>query len=191
MHKKNFYVHFNEVVNVSYKPKNFYRGIFFILQKKFFVLKFILEGDFVRIYLDNCCYNRLHDKTISEEIINDKNAVINIQKKIIKKNLELATSFMLHYENYRNKNADDRDKNDFFMKSYRNIYIGVEFVDDLKILVENVLESGIKIKDAYHIASAILAECDFFITVDKRLLKYSSEKLKIINPVDFLKILEE
>lgn len=98
---------------------------------------------------------------------------------------------MLHYENYRNKNADDRDKNDFFMKSYRNIYIGVEFVDDLKILVENILESGIKIKDAYHIASAILAECDFFITVDKRLLKYSSEKLKIINPVDFLKILEE
>ena len=46
-------------------------------------------------------------------------------------------------------------------------------------------------KDAYLIASAILAECNYFITVDKRLLKYTSEKIRLINPVEFLKILEE
>ena len=86
----------------------------------------------MRIYLDNCCYNRHHDKKVSDEITQDKNAVIAIQKEIIKKN-----------------------------------------------------------KDAYHIASAILAECDFFVTVDKRLLKYSSEEIKIISPVDFVKIMGE
>lgn len=30
----------------------------------------------MQIYLDNCCYNRHHDKNLSEEIISDKNTVI-------------------------------------------------------------------------------------------------------------------
>ena len=142
----------------------------------------------MRIYLDNCCYNRHHDKKVSEEIIQDKNSVIAIQKEIIKKNIELATSFMLHYENNQNKNIRDRNYNNFFIKNYRTIYIGVDRVDDLSKKVELITKNGIKTKDAYHIASAILAECDFFVTVDKKLLKYSSEEVKIISPVDFVKI---
>ena len=82
----------------------------------------------MRIYLDNCYYNRHHDKKVSDEITQDKNAVIAIQKEIIKKNIELATSFMLHYR-----------------------------ADDLSKKVESITNSGIKTKDAYHIASAILA----------------------------------
>ena len=74
------------------------------------------------------------------------------------------------------------------MKSHRKIYIGIECVEDLKILVEQLLESGIKEKDAYHIASAILAECDYFITFDKKLLKFSADSIKIINPVDFMEV---
>ena len=145
----------------------------------------------MRIYLDNCCYNRHHDKKVSDEITQDKNAVIAIQKDIIKKNIELATSFMLHYENNQNKNIRDRNYNDFFIKTYRTTYIGIDRADDLSKKVESITKSGIKTKDAYHIASAILAECDFFVTVDKRLLKYSSEEIKIISPVDFVKIMEE
>lgn len=111
----------------------------------------------MRIYLNNCCYNRHHDKKVSEEIIQDKN-------------------------------IRDRNYNDFFIKNYRTIYIGVDRVDDLSKKVELITKNGIKTKDAYHIASAILAECDFFVTVDKKLLKYSSEEVKIISPVDFVKI---
>lgn len=33
----------------------------------------------MRIYLDNCCYNRHHDKKVSDEITQDKNSVIAIQ----------------------------------------------------------------------------------------------------------------
>ena len=145
----------------------------------------------MRIYLDNCCYNRQHDKTVSEEIADDKAAVITIKKAIVGKKLELATSFMLHYENNRNKNIRNKDYNDFFMKNYRTVYIGVEFAEELKILSEKITQSGIKIKDAYHIACAIIAECDYFITVDKRLLKFQSEQIKIINPIEFVKILED
>ena len=144
----------------------------------------------MRIYLDNCCYNRHHDKKSSEEITKDKNAVIKIQKEIIKKNIELATSFMLHYENYQNKNVRNRNYNDFFIKNYRTIYIGVDRLDDLNKKISVITECGVKIKDAYHIASAILAGCDFFVTVDKKLLRVSSEEIKIISLVDFAKMLE-
>lgn len=144
----------------------------------------------MRIYLDNCCYNRHHDKKVSDEISRDKNAVIAIQKEIIRKNLELATSFILHYENSRNRNIRNRNYNDFFIKSYRTIYVGIDKLDDLSKKVELLRALGVKIKDAYHIASAILADCDFFVTVDKKLLNVSSDEIKIISPVELVKILE-
>ncbi|MBQ9496500.1 MAG: PIN domain-containing protein [Selenomonadaceae bacterium] len=144
----------------------------------------------MRIYLDNCCYNRHHDKKISDEIVADRNAVIIIQKEIIRKKIELATSFMLHYENYQNKNVRNRNYNDFFIKNYKTVYVGVEKLDELAKIIPKILECGVKIKDAYHIASAILAGCDFFVTVDKKLLKVSLEEIRIINLVELAKILE-
>ena len=144
----------------------------------------------MRIYLDNCCYNRQHDESVSDEISKDKTAFIKIKKEIILKNIELATSFMLHYENNQNKNINNRNNNDFLIRNYRTIYIGVDSIEKLKILVDEIILSGVKQKEAYHIASAILSDCDYFITVDKKLLKYKTDKVKIINLVDFIKILE-
>lgn len=40
--------------------------------------------------------------------------------------------------------------------------------------------------DACHVSCAILAECDYFITTDKRLLKYQSEYIKIYNPINYI-----
>jgi len=144
----------------------------------------------MRIYLDNCCYNRHHDKKISDEIVADRNAVVAIQKEIIRKEIELVTSFMLHYENYQNKNVRDRNYNDFFIKNYKTIYVGVENLNELAEIIPGILNCGVKIKDAYHIASAILTECDFFVTVDKKLLRVSLEEIRIINLVELAKILE-
>lgn len=50
--------------------------------------------------------------------------------------------------------------------------------------------TGIKYKDACHVACAIYAGCDFFISTDMRLLKYTNEKIVMLSPVDFLKKLE-
>ena len=88
------------------------------------------------------------------------------------------------------KNINNRNNNDFLIRNYRTIYIWVDSIEKLKILVDEIILSGIKQKDAYHIASAILSDCDYFITVDKKLLKYKTDKVKIINLVDFVKILE-
>ena len=86
-----------------------------------------------------CCYNRFFDEDSAEKISNDAKNVIQIQKEIVQKNLELVTSFMLHYENYRKKDEDQRDKIDFFIKSNRKIYIGIDSVESLKIFGRSLL----------------------------------------------------
>ena len=43
-----------------------------------------------------------------------------------------------------------------------------------------------KYKDAYHVASAIIAGCDYLISTDKRLLKYKNDKIKLVNPIEFV-----
>ena len=58
----------------------------------------------------------------------------------------------------------------------------------LKEKVKSIKSTGIKDKDAYHLASAILADCDYFVTVDKRLLKFSNDKIKIMNIIDFMEV---
>ena len=142
----------------------------------------------MRIYLDTCCYNRRYDDKSIGDIFTEYQDIIAIQKEIVSGNIELATSFMLHYENYSKKNIEQRDSIDLFIKTYRKIYIGIDYMDILKEKVKNIKSTGIKDKDAYHLASAIVANCDYFVTVDKRLLKYSNEQITIINLIDFMEV---
>ena len=63
----------------------------------------------MRVYFDICCYNRrFDDKSIGEISLEYQN-MIEIQNEIVKGNIELVTSFMLHYENYSKKNIEQRD----------------------------------------------------------------------------------
>lgn len=141
----------------------------------------------MRIYLDNCCYGRTFDDQKQEKINSETVAIIKIQNKIIEHEFELATSFILHYENGNKPDENQRRQIENFYRTYKKIYIGIEFADKLRLLARKIIADGIKEKDAYHVASAILAECDFFITVDDRLLKYKSDKIVLINPTDFVK----
>lgn len=143
----------------------------------------------MRIYLDMCCYNRQFDEKNSEKIILEADAIMHVRNEIRNKNLELATSFILHYENDKKINQDMKIAIEKFFKTNSKIYIGVDFSEKLSKLVKKIMQTGIKMNDAYHIASAILAECDYFLTVDYRLLKYHNDKIKIVNPIDFVEIL--
>ena len=52
------------------------------------------------------------------------------------------------------------------------------------------MQTGIKEMDASHLACAIMADCDYFLTTDDRVLKFQSDKIKVVNPIEFLKVLE-
>lgn len=53
-------------------------------------------------------------------------------------------------------------------------------------LADKIASFGVKEKDSLHIACAIEAESDYFLTTDKRLLNKTIDGIKIINPVDFI-----
>ena len=53
------------------------------------------------------------------------------------------------------------------------------------------MQLGIKPKDALHLACAIESGCDYFITTDKGLINKAVPDIKIINPIDFVREMED
>ena len=145
----------------------------------------------MRIYLDNCCFNRPYDDQKQISISLDSQAKLYVQDKIKAGELELATSFVLNYENSQNPYPIRRQSIGQFISEYLCIHIGQGAREQLEPLIRDIMKTGIKVKDAAHVASAILAGCEFFLTTDKRLLKFKTDKLELIAPVEFVRRLEE
>lgn len=144
----------------------------------------------VRIYLDNCCFNRPYDNQEQMTIFLETEAKLYIQNLIKEKKLELVWSYILDFENYANQNEEKRELiQDWLNYSICDIEENIEVIDYSKQLNE----IGLDYYDSLHIACAIFAECNYFITTDSRILKRASEikLIEIANPLDFIKILED
>jgi predicted nucleic acid-binding protein len=48
------------------------------------------------------------------------------------------------------------------------------------------MATGVKMKDACHIACAEMMNCDYLLSTDKRMLKYKSESMELLNPIEFI-----
>lgn len=70
------------------------------------------------------------------------------------------------------------------------VYIGYDNIEVIKQRAAEIIKTGVKAKDAMHISCAIESKADYFITTDIRLLKFSSNEIKLINPIDFITLLE-
>ncbi|MBQ5569791.1 MAG: hypothetical protein IIT45_05035, partial [Treponema sp.] len=60
----------------------------------------------MKIYLDNCCYNRPYDDQSYLSISLETQAKLLVQSLVKEKHLELASSFILDYENSCNPYMD-------------------------------------------------------------------------------------
>lgn len=145
----------------------------------------------MKIYLDNCCLNRPYDDQSFIRISLEAQAKLFIQNLIKKGKLELVTSYMLMYENNLNPFKMRKNSIEQFIYDNTSLFIPYEKHDIIEKEALLIMDTGIKYKDACHIASAILGKCDYFITTDKRLLKYKSNELALTNPIDFVSNLEE
>jgi predicted nucleic acid-binding protein len=74
-----------------------------------------------------------------------------------------------------------------FVDGFSDYFIGHEREKEAILLTNEIMETGIRRKDASHLACSIIAECDYFITTDNRVLKFKTDKIQAINPVDFVK----
>ncbi|NJL58879.1 MAG: type II toxin-antitoxin system VapC family toxin [Desulfobacteraceae bacterium] len=54
--------------------------------------------------------------------------------------------------------------------------------------MNELTSAGLKALDALHIACAVSLECEYFLSVDKGILKKADKcsEIKIINPVNFI-----
>ena len=141
----------------------------------------------MRIYLDNCCYNRPYDDQSQIRISLETQAKLEIQKMIKEGELELISSYVLRYENSRNPFELRRKFIEGFVRENTSVYIDVDRADQIKQLADDIIATGVKTADAYHVACAILAEGEFFLSTDDRLLKYQTDSIKIVDPITFIR----
>ena len=138
-----------------------------------------------KVYLDNCCFNRPYDDQTQLRIELETKSKLNIQQQIVEKKLLLVSSVILEFENNDNPYFIRKIAVMNFLKNAREY---VDESEEMFNLAREINQKGIKIKDASHLACAIIAKCDYFLTTDDRLLKYKDDRIRIINPIDFILI---
>ncbi len=73
----------------------------------------------IRIYLDNCVFNRPFDDQTSIRIKLETEAKLYIQNKIFKNVIELVWSYILEYENEQNPFIERREA----IKEWKNLAV--------------------------------------------------------------------
>lgn len=144
----------------------------------------------MKIYLDNCCYNRPYDDQSKMRIYLETQAKLHIQDMIRQEKIELVTSYILDFENSNNRSMQKKLAIQKFMNEYAVLYVSNKNEKDITKIAEAIMKTGIKEKDAYHVACAVMAECNYFVTTDDRLLKYQSEKIKLVTPGELIRRME-
>ncbi|GHV32018.1 hypothetical protein FACS18949_01800 [Clostridia bacterium] len=148
-----------------------------------------MENKKLLVYLDNCCYNRPFDNQEQRSVQLETQAKLWIQDLIKDDKVALVVSFFSLFENNANKDADKAENISEFFENAA-VYIDETCIDKVCTLRDEIMTTGIKHKDAIHLATAIVAKSDYFISTDKRVLKYQSPRIKTINPIDFIRIWE-
>jgi len=144
----------------------------------------------IKVYLDNCAYNRPFDDQCQIRIFLETQAKLHIQRLITGNKIELACSYMSLYENADNPHEERKLSIADFL-NHTSLFVNYDQAEKIEIKAAELMKFQIKNKDAIHIACAIEAGCDYFITTDDGLgKKYTNNEIIICNPVDFIKVLE-
>jgi len=138
----------------------------------------------MKIYLDNCSYNRPFDDQSQMKIRLETEAKLYIQAGVRANHYILVWSYMLDFENDGNP-YEEKQKAIRLWKDIANEYCSS--TNDILSAGTIYMGLGIKAKDALHIACAVHSDCEYFITTDKKLLNKNIDGIRIINPIDFIR----
>jgi hypothetical protein len=137
----------------------------------------------MRLYLDNCCFNRPFDEQEQLKIKLETQAKISIQSDILRGKHELIWSYILEYENQQNPYCHRRSA----IYAWKNA-AAILCIENEEILTfaQKLCGMQIRVKDALHIACAVYAHADYFITTDRKLLNTKIDDVRILNPLTFI-----
>jgi len=146
------------------------------------------EVKILRLYLDNCCFNRPFDDQNQLKIKLETEAKLFIQQGILADKFDLVWSYILEFENNQNRFDDKRSA----IQDWKNL-AKIHCTENNEILefAEGLHTLNIRTKDALHIACSVYSKSDYLITVDKQLYNLRLREINIINPLTFINELEE
>ncbi|MDR2590118.1 MAG: hypothetical protein LBC71_03925 [Oscillospiraceae bacterium] len=144
----------------------------------------------MKVYLDNCCYNRPFDEQDQNLIIIETEAKLIIQNRIKQGVHALVWSFMLDSENDENPSEDKKA----VISPWKNV--ALEYCSATDGILKNAKEYmnlGFKHKDAIHLACAVKHNCNYLISTDKKYVNKNNliQEIEIVNPITFLLETEE
>jgi len=143
----------------------------------------------MRIYMDNCCFNRPFDSQIQIRVRLETVAKLRIQERVVDGEIELAWSYMLDYENAANPFEERRTA----VSSWRR-RATVDITETPGVLqhAQSFRTLGLHSKDALHVACAVEGACDYFITTDDFILRKLSrqDRILVFDPTSFVRSTE-
>ncbi len=140
----------------------------------------------MKIYLDNCCFNRPFDDQSQLRIKLEAEAKLKIQENIRSEQYCLIWSYILDYENSKNPFPEKKEligKWRFYSSE------DVEESEDVLRIASKLEQNGMGKIDSLHIACAISSNADYFLTTDDGILKRANfvNEIRITDPIDFIK----
>jgi len=142
----------------------------------------------LKLYLDNCCFNRPFDDQSQLLVRLETEAKLFIQKGIKNGTFELVWSYVLDIES----DANPYPRRKKSVQAWKSFAItDVEESEALLALMESFEKRRLKSCDALHLAAAVVASADFFITVDRGILNKPIHEIRVVNPEQFVRYCEE
>jgi len=143
----------------------------------------------MRIYLDLCCFNRPYDDQRQTRIRLETEAKLVLQQKVRDGQCELVWSSILDFENAKSPFPEHRTA----IAEWRRLAVMHVSADPSVLdMARSLLALGIGEYDALHVACAIRAGAELFVSTDDRLIRKLRDRDDILTllPGDALAHLE-
>lgn len=139
----------------------------------------------MRIYLDNCCYNRPFDDQSQVKVVIETLAKLTIQQQMREGEIEYVWSEVLDYEVGRSRFVDRKLQ---IQPRAQGAAVFIELDESIRERAHQFEDAGLRAMDALHLACAEAANCDWFFTTDNGILKKARAiaSLRVANPVEFV-----
>lgn len=142
------------------------------------------------IYLDICCFNRPFDDQSDLIVRLQTEAKLHVQEMIRDGAISLIWSAIMDIENSANPDLNRK----VAIADWQQLgVIDVTVSECVEEVAETLSRIGVKPMDALHVASAIEAHAEYFLTTDKALLRKMAkhDSIRVVDPVDFVRELKD
>lgn len=139
----------------------------------------------MRVYLDNCCYNRPFDDQTQVKVLIETLAKLNIQQQMKDGLIEYAWSEVLDFEIWQSRFIDRTMQ---ILPWAAGAVVNIRLDATVRTRAKDYEALGVKAMDSLHLACAEAAGCDWFFTTDKGILSKAKPitAMRVANPIEFV-----